>query len=382
MTGVLNVKVGGTWVPLAVGVTTAGLPPPAYVGPKIDNVNVARFGNTGGDQNVGYLVANDGYIDAVMGAAKSLVLWDTAHGSGNFIGKFSYDTGRGQLDIGRIYVPSGTGQHITLYGTPGSSNTFGTGIQGGTLYNRVGSTTTNGFAWHRGGVHSDTQYDPGAGGTKMMHLTGTAELHVGFVGGSAVPLSLIGSTNNAYMRFYCSGDTSTRSGYIGYPGNAALYIRNEIANENVYLYTAGTGSVRVYSGGTLGLMVDSDNEVHLGGRSAAGYGANGWTLGPTSNTFVTSVNHGGINMCHTGAGDVNASRLHHVPAHHVRHADRPHLAELHDRRHLQRHVGLPLEGRARPGRTSGRADQGAAPSTHPVEGVGREAGLLPRPRGG
>ena len=58
-----------------------------------------------------------------------------------------------------------TRQMLNLFGTG-----FGLGIQDNTLYARTGDS----FAWHRGGTHSNTQYDPGAGGSLLMTLGSTA----------------------------------------------------------------------------------------------------------------------------------------------------------------------------------------------------------------
>lgn len=59
---------------------------------------------------------------------------------------------------------------LLFYGT-----TYTMGVQSGTLYFRSGSQ----FAWHRGGVHSDTALDPGTGGTTLMVLNNTGDLLVG-----------------------------------------------------------------------------------------------------------------------------------------------------------------------------------------------------------
>lgn len=58
-----------------------------------------------------------------------------------------------------------TRQMLNLFG-PG----FGLGIQDNTLCAR----TADSFAWHRGGTHSNTQFDPGAGGSLLMTLGSTA----------------------------------------------------------------------------------------------------------------------------------------------------------------------------------------------------------------
>jgi hypothetical protein len=62
---------------------------------------------------------------------------------------------------------SRTGQLINLYST-----SYGIGVQSGTLYQR----TSGGYAWHKGGVHSDTANDPGSGGTCLMKLDSSGNL--------------------------------------------------------------------------------------------------------------------------------------------------------------------------------------------------------------
>lgn len=57
------------------------------------------------------------------------------------------------------------GQRLGIYGT-----TFGIGIQSSCIYFRTGVSAASDFAWFRGGVHSDTNEDPGAGGVLGMVL--------------------------------------------------------------------------------------------------------------------------------------------------------------------------------------------------------------------
>ena len=64
--------------------------------------------------------------------------------------------GNGELDFG-----AQTRQMFNLY-----SATYGIGVQAYTQYFR----TDAGFAWFERGVHSDTQFDPGAGGSVLMTL--------------------------------------------------------------------------------------------------------------------------------------------------------------------------------------------------------------------
>jgi hypothetical protein len=78
----------------------------------------------------------------------------------------------GDLSItgGNLNFGSRTGQHLLLYGT-----TFTVGIQASTFYQRTGA----GFAWYLGGVHSDTQWAPGAGGTELLRLDTSSFLYKG-----------------------------------------------------------------------------------------------------------------------------------------------------------------------------------------------------------
>lgn len=69
-----------------------------------------------------------------------------------------------------------TRQMLNLYNTD-----FGFGVQDFTLYSRTGPG--DGFAWYAGGVHTNGQNNPGAGGTRVMQLNsvGRLLLHQGLV---------------------------------------------------------------------------------------------------------------------------------------------------------------------------------------------------------
>lgn len=69
----------------------------------------------------------------------------------------------------QMWFGSKTRQMINLWG-----NEYAIGVQAGTQYFRSFSH----FGWHRGGVHSDNQLDPGAGGTRLMYLNSSGELAV------------------------------------------------------------------------------------------------------------------------------------------------------------------------------------------------------------
>lgn len=69
-----------------------------------------------------------------------------------------------------IKFGSGLRQMMNLWGT-----TYGIGVQSNSYYER----TPNSFAWFKGGVHSDTRWDPGAGGTLQMGLDTNGNLVLG-----------------------------------------------------------------------------------------------------------------------------------------------------------------------------------------------------------
>jgi hypothetical protein len=78
--------------------------------------------------------------------------------------------------VGSLSFDSQTRQMINLWGP----NIYGIGVQSGTQYFRTDSTALNGtvggFAWFEGGVHSDTAFDAGAGGSAMLRLARPGKL--------------------------------------------------------------------------------------------------------------------------------------------------------------------------------------------------------------
>jgi hypothetical protein len=63
-----------------------------------------------------------------------------------------------------------TGSKVNLYNAD-----YTIGVQGGTQYFRTGDA----FAWFRGGVHDDGQFNAGSGGTTQMVLTNAGNLGIG-----------------------------------------------------------------------------------------------------------------------------------------------------------------------------------------------------------
>lgn len=108
----------------------------------VSNNGYGVYGNAGDGTTVGYGVFSDGRL----GVAPDSV-----------------------LDFG-----SQTREMIRLWGGAGN---YAIGVQGSTQYFRVDAPLVGGgFAWYRGGVHSDTTFDPGAGGATLMTLSRTGVL--------------------------------------------------------------------------------------------------------------------------------------------------------------------------------------------------------------
>jgi hypothetical protein len=63
---------------------------------------------------------------------------------------------------------------VDLWTTDGAHE-YGIGVQSAALYMRSGGA----FCWFKGGVHEDTEGDPGANGQLQMRLDGNGDLHFG-----------------------------------------------------------------------------------------------------------------------------------------------------------------------------------------------------------
>ncbi|HKS72694.1 MAG TPA: hypothetical protein VJQ82_05815, partial [Terriglobales bacterium] len=72
-------------------------------------------------------------------------------------------------DQARLYFGAQTRQMLNLW-----KENYGVGVQGWTLYCRSDAD----FCWFRGGTHSDTRDDPGAGGTLAMKLDSSGQLTI------------------------------------------------------------------------------------------------------------------------------------------------------------------------------------------------------------
>ncbi len=86
-------------------------------------------------------------------------------------GNAYFPGGNALLSVGTLGFASKTRQMIDLWG---DKHQYGIGVQSGTLYQRSDSD----FAWFRGGTHSDSRGDAGAGGAVVMKLTNPDGLRV------------------------------------------------------------------------------------------------------------------------------------------------------------------------------------------------------------
>lgn len=150
------------------------------------------------------------------------------------------------LDVsGALSFGSVTRQMINLWST-----SYGIGVQSNTQYYR----TANSFAWFRGGVHDNTQFNAGTGGTLAMKLDASSNLTVtgnvtatSFVDDNGASLfgdgshgwiarshkttatSLIGQTSDGNNRFWIYADTSGNQGFLTTAGSWSFRI-NESKN--------------------------------------------------------------------------------------------------------------------------------------------------------
>lgn len=145
--------------------------------------DVTFWDGTTGTLNVGTLQENGTNLSAkylgISAKAADSNLLDGIDSSA-FLRSNAADTWTGKLTWGGtgtgMSFGSLTDQLIDLYST-----TYAIGIQSGTLYFRTGG----GYAFHKGGVHSDTLNDPGTGGTSVLYFDDLNLSYVGRIRGGA-----------------------------------------------------------------------------------------------------------------------------------------------------------------------------------------------------
>lgn len=108
--------------------------------------------------NMGWYSTANGYGLRLTKATKAVSVF----GAFDALGDITVGTNTGNLNFLSGAV---TRQMVNLWGSA-----YGVGVQNNTEYFRTGGA----FAWFRGGVHSATQFDPGAGGAIMAYLDSAA----------------------------------------------------------------------------------------------------------------------------------------------------------------------------------------------------------------
>ena len=157
--------------PLGIGKVGIGTATPVYKLHVVGGDNIAVFGSSTNNTAV------YGYSDSGTG----VIGLSTNGYAGIFAGKSRFS---GNVEIeGSVKVTgdesfgSDTRQMLNLFNT-----TYGIGVQSGTQYFRTGG----GFAWFKGGSHSDTANSPGTGGTRLMRLDSSGNL---YTAGAVTPSS-------------------------------------------------------------------------------------------------------------------------------------------------------------------------------------------------
>lgn len=198
------------------------------------NIGIGRSAGTNltsGAQNVA-LGLNVGFPSAT--ASGQLVIQNIIYGFANTGSTTTDSTGRISIgartddgasklqvygdtkSIGNVLIPnqanyldfgSQTRQMIDLYG--GANGAHGFGVQSSTTYTR----SSGGFAWFKLGTHSDTLNDPGAGGTRLMDLSGTGNLTItGNLSAANFPGASSGVTTMAAIGAAPNANAATISG--------------------------------------------------------------------------------------------------------------------------------------------------------------------------
>lgn len=166
-----------------------------------------------------------------------------------------------------------TRQMIDLWNNNGAD--YGIGVQASTFYQRSGAPA-GGFAWYKGGVHSDAQNDPGTNGTTLMALSSSGNLQVNASAGAS---AVSGNNPNATG---VSGTSSIGEGVYGSGNNGIHGESLSIGGSGVWGNNTGGGAGvsgssttgrGVYGSSTLG---DGVYGSSITGTGVHGEGTGGW----------------------------------------------------------------------------------------------------------
>lgn len=131
------------------------------------------------------------------------------------------------------------------------ASSYGIGVQSDTQYFRTGG----GFAWFRGGVHSNSANDPGAGGSVAMRIDSSSNLTVT---GNITASNFSGSSSGTN-----TGDQTTISGNAGSATvlQTARNINGTSFNGSADITTANWGTARTITIGSTGKSVNGSAAV-------------------------------------------------------------------------------------------------------------------------
>jgi hypothetical protein len=139
-------------------------------------------------------------------------------------------------------------QMINLYG----GGTYGIGVQAVTNYYRSAGQ----FAWYRGGVHSNTALDPGAGGTLMMALISNGNLGIGV----AAPLE----------KLHVVGEAKVSGGLITGDGTVSSPAIRFATSPNTGIYSPSSNAIVIGTTGVERLRFSNTGVFTLNGLNSSG----------------------------------------------------------------------------------------------------------------
>ena len=190
----------------------------------------------------------------------------------NGLPRLSIDaTGNVSILTGNLKIPSldtfldfgaDTRQMINLWGN-GPNAAYGIGVQGWTQYYR----SAGNFAWYIGGIHSDVELDPGAGGSPAMIIKrGSGNTGIGTSNPSSKLTVDIGTIPNQGIELReSSGRNVALRANLGNGSYNPLTQAGDLA----LIYSGGTintGSLIIgqWSGSPRGIRIDSNGNVGIG----------------------------------------------------------------------------------------------------------------------
>ncbi len=187
-------------------------------------------------------------------------------------------------------------QGITLFGNPNvEGNSYGMGIQFGTLYSRVASSGT--FRWYKGGIHT-TDAVPGGNGQELMTLGGN-----GITVNNMATKHSVEGTNFAISAVAAPGQTGSPVCGFSFTappsGNVLFYL-------SMNAIGSGSSVISLVPMIRTGSTVGSGTVIHTG-STQRGPGINGGNSVAGVSYLVNGLTAGTVyNVCtaHSGSGTV------------------------------------------------------------------------------